>query len=64
MASVLALGIVGVPAISGNAPASAQEDIKGYPSISVTDIKTGKSVNLSTLNATKLPTLAWFWAPH
>jgi hypothetical protein len=45
------------------APASAQT-VKGYPSVKVVDLKTGKTVNLATNNTTKLPTLAWFWAPH
>ncbi len=45
------------------APASAQS-VKGYPSVKVVDLKTGKTVNLAVNNATKLPTLAWFWAPH
>jgi uncharacterized iron-regulated membrane protein len=65
-----ALGFLGALTVTtapvGAAPLAAvtQEDVKGYPSLAVTDITTGKAVNLSKFNTTKVPTLAWFWAPH
>jgi hypothetical protein len=54
--------IVGL--VAGPAPRASAQDIKGYPSVKVVDIKTGKTVDLASNNGGKLPTLAWFWAPH
>jgi hypothetical protein len=61
-----ALGISALVATTtGISPsASAAEEVKGYPAVQVTDLKTGKTVDLSLNNGGKLPTLAWFWAPH
>ncbi len=60
-----ALGIAALVATATGSPsASAAEEVKGYPAVEVVDLKTGKTVDLSTNNGGKLPTLAWFWAPH
>jgi hypothetical protein len=71
LAAALALTLVGggsllAPTLGTPASAAvvAQADATGYPSLSVTNILTGKKVNLSKYNTSKVPTLAWFWAPH
>ncbi len=61
----VALGIASLVVTgTGAAPSAGAAEPNGYPSVEVTDLKTGKTVNLSTNNGGKLPTLAWFWAPH
>lgn len=50
--------------VVGPAPRASAQEIKGYPSVNVVDLKTGKTVNLASNNGGKLPTLAWFWAPN
>ncbi len=62
LASASMVALLG-PVAGSSTPASAQE-VKGYPSVKVVDLKTGKTVNLASNNNGKLPTLAWFWAPH
>jgi hypothetical protein len=70
VASALALSLpVTVLALNAN-PASAATKAKtkapksALPALSVTDIKTGKPLILTSLANPKLPTLVWFWAPH
>ena len=50
--------------VAGPATRASAQEIKGYPSVKVVDLKTGKTVDLAANNGGKLPTLAWFWAPH
>jgi hypothetical protein len=66
VAAAVGLGLAATTFVSGVNPttAQAQTKIKGFPAITVTNVVTGKAVKLSTLNTGKLPTLAWFWAPH
>jgi hypothetical protein len=43
--------------------AASATSASGFPSVTVTDITSGKGVNLSTLATTKTPVLFWMWAP-
>jgi hypothetical protein len=64
---VLAVMIAGgalVAVAGGPTPQAQAADIKGFPSAKVFDLQTGKEVDLAINNGGKLPTLAWFWAPH
>jgi outer membrane protease len=65
LSGVLAAIAVTASVVAGTSrPAAAQGSINGYPKVNVVDLKTGKKVDLASNNGGKLPTLAWFWAPH
>lgn len=53
---------------SGAAPAptrvAAAAKATGFPKVTVTDIRTGKAFDLSSLAKEGKPVLAWFWAPY
>ncbi len=48
----------------GPTPTAQAAELKGFPKVTVVDLYTGKNVDLAVNNGGKLPTLAWFWAPH
>jgi hypothetical protein len=59
-----AVSPVGATTKSTKATAAAPASTSDLPRVAVTDLKTKKAVNLSTLTAAKKPILLWFWAPH
>jgi hypothetical protein len=62
--AVMIAGGVVVASAGGPAPQAQAAEVKGFPSAKVFDLQTGKEVDLAVNNGGKLPTLAWFWAPH
>lgn len=64
-AVLVAIGLAAtVPAVVSSPVAVAATQAKpGFPSVTVTDIATGKGFNLASLATTKTPILYWMWAP-
>ena len=69
-AAIVAGAVIGVvvqsPLAVGAATtlSTAAKVTNPLPSVSVTDVRTGKSVNLASVFSGKKPLLVWFWAPH
>ena len=57
--------LAGAPASIASAGVVAKTSTKagGFPSVTVTDIRTSNSFRLSSLASEGKPVVAWFWAP-
>ncbi len=63
--SVAFLASIAPPAgAATSSTASKAKSEKDFPSVSVQDVKTGKSVAVPTLAVTGKAMLFWFWSPN